>query len=570
MAYPDPLLTTTFDVIIVGGGPAGCVLASRLSEDTRKRILLIEAGPDLAQPGFEDPDLTSAFAPLGKSNPALRFPGMTAKLHDRWPGQTPYVQGFGVGGGSSINGMGVDRGLPNDFDEWRAFGIEGWDWTDVLPYFCKLEHDDDRTGTHDPALHGLEGPLPVKRAPRAAWPPFTAALCRAAERRGFPFLSDYTGDFREGFAAVPNNRENGRRISAAMAYLTRAVRNRSNFYLLTQTRVDRVIFADGRATGVEAQIDGTARRISAKEVVVTSGALRTPALLLQSGIGPASDLRALGLDVIADRQGVGTNLQNHPFVGLITYLRPPALQAKTDPIFLQNWMRFSSKLRDSPPNDMHLIMVNRGDWHALGRRVGTLVVSLFKPRSRGRVALAGADPSLPPRVEFDLLSDPLDFDRMVEAVGFGAELLSDPDVAGLRGEAFIPDGAWVSRLGRPTMVNRLIGRGLAILLDIPLLRRLALTSSLIDLEALRQSADARRAFVSRYVQVQYHPAGTCRMGTASDPSAVVDNHGRVYGVSGLRVADASIYPTIPRGCTHVIVIMTAEKIADAIKSEWTA
>lgn len=568
MADLDPILSQLFDVIIVGAGPAGCVLASRLSEDPARQVLLIEAGPDLAKPGFEDPDLLSPFAPLGKSNPALRFPGMTAKLHDRWPGQTPYVQGFGVGGGSNINGMGVDRGLPDDYDEWRSFGVTGWDWKDVLPYFCRLEHDADYAGSTPNPLHGGEGPMPVRRAHRADWPGFSAAICDAAERRGYPFLADYTGDFREGFSAVPNNEEGGRRISAAVAYLTSAVRARRNFTLVSEARVDRVVCIDGRAAGVDVQIDGDVQRLAGREVILTCGALRSPSLLMHSGIGPAEHLREQGIEVVADRSGVGANLQNHPFVGLITYLRRAAFQKKNDPTFLQNWMRFSSKAPECPPNDMHLILVNKADWHALGRRVGTMVVSLFKPYSRGRVTLASPDPSDAPHVEFDLLSDPRDFERMVGAVQFGAELLLDPKVKTMHREVFMPNGRMIARLNPRSAMNAMLARLLAAILDIPVLRALALKSSRIDLEALRDDDAARRAFISKYIQVQYHVAGTCRMGAEDDQGAVVDSTGRVHGVAGLRIADASIYPTIPRGCTHAIVIMTAEKIADAVKNGW--
>jgi 5-(hydroxymethyl)furfural/furfural oxidase len=555
-----------FDVIIAGAGPAGCALASRLSERSDKRVLLIDAGPDTV-PGTEHADTLSPF-PLPR--PELCWPGLVAEMGLNSRDGSPdaprtYLQGYGVGGASNINGMGADRPQPGDMEEWRASGAKGWGWDDVLPYFKKLEHD---LNFSDSATHGVSGPMPVRRLPRARWANFATAIADAVQRRGLALIEDYNTDFREGVGAAPTNCLEDRRVSASMAYLTAEVRRRPNLTILSGARVDHVGFTGRRAEGVQVQVDGAAKFLRGRQIIVSCGALQSPALLMRSGIGPREHLAKHGIPVVSDLAGVGANLQNHPYVALATYLPRTALQPADNPWMLQNWLRFSSNHHGCVANDMHIIPLNRCAWHELGRRVGAVAVSVFKAYSVGCVELSSADPAVSPRVRFNMLSDPRDYERLVSGLRFALQLLTDPGVAKLRCEVFLPNFHLVGSLGRRNAWNALKARVIAWILDRAPLRRVLLVGATLDPEKLLADESALRKFVATRAQLQYHPCGTCRMGASDENTTVVDSAARVLGVEALRVVDASIFPTILRANTHFTVLMAAEKIADAVKAEW--
>src|SRR5579871_257646 len=565
-------LDRLFDVIIAGAGPAGCVLAARLSEESSKQVLLIEAGPDAVVPGLEDPDLLDPFAPVASNKSAFHWPGLAAETGtDRGDGAgravQPFLQGFGVGGASNINGMGVDRGQPGDYEEWRHLGVDGWSWADVLPYFKKVERDLDFSGL-TPAMHGESGPIPVRRLPKSQWAPFAAAMADALERRGFSYIADYTADFREGFGSAPTNSLPNRRVSAAMGYLTEEVRRRPNLTVLAGTRVDRVSLVNACATGVWVERAGVRTQLRGRQIIAACGAIQSPLLLMRSGIGPRAQLASHDLALVRDAPGVGANLHNHPYIMLATYLPKIALQAPDSPSFLQNWLRYSSKHPDCIELDMHLMTFNRCDWHALGDRVGAVVVSALKYYSCGSVELAGPDPEASPKIRFNLLADQRDMERLVQGLRFALELLIDPSVARMHRELFVADEVLVSSLSRRSVLNRLRAGAIAAILDRGWALRRFLADWCIDAERLLSDERARREFVLKNARLQYHVCGTCRMGRAEDLGAVVDSEGRVHGVGALRVVDASIFPSLPRGYTHFIVLMAAEKIADVIRCEW--
>ena len=563
------------DHLIIGGGSAGCVLAARLSEDPRRRVVLVEAGRDMTLATMPAA-IRSRYPGRAYLDTANIWAGLTAAMGARRrnrdaPTPRRYEQARLLGGGSAINALLANRGAPADYDEWGALGAEGWSWEACLPYFRKLERDCDFAGP----LHGRDGPLPVRRITDARMSPFVAAVAAALAARGYPRRPDQNGPWEDGvFAAALVASEAGERVPTSVGYLTPEVRARPNLNVLTDRIAERIVFAGTRAIGASLAptAGGPAALTEASEVVVAAGAIHSPALLMRSGIGPGSDLAALDIPVVVDRRGVGRNLMEHPSIAVSAFLPRGARVPDDGEHHEQAIVRFSSGLAGAAPGDMHGAILSRSGWHAIGRRLGTLFFWVNKSHSRGEVRLASVDPRTEPVVDFRMLSDWRDLERLKAALRFGAETLAHPALDGLRGAAF--PSSYSPRVARTAVpgFGRALQRGaFAAALDGAGPWRAALIRSFVTqgvtLDALMGSDAALTDFVARNVGGTWHPSGTCRMGAGTDPLAVTDGTGLVHGTLGLRVCDASLMPSIPCANTNAPTVMVAERIADAMRGQ---
>ena len=573
-AYPSGIfgVMTTYDYIILGGGSAGCTLANRLSAKPGNKVLLVEAGRDFS-PGEEPADIRSSYPMAAAFNPAYHWGELKVRhvaAQGNAPGQeTPLrfmEQARVIGGGSSINAQMANRGSPEDYAEWAELGADGWGWDGVLPYFRKLESDQDFNGD----LHGKDGPIVVRREKEDRWTDFSHAVGKTLTNYGLPRLEDQNGPFQDGwFPCTISNHPDDHRVSAAMGYLNSDVRKRPNLEIRSETHVEKILFEGRRATGAQIRHGSQIDTVSGHEIILSSGALHTPITLMRSGIGRAGHLREHGIDVVADRAGIGANLNEHPTLAVSAYLRREARQYEQGRRHAHVAFRYTSEINGCGAQDMYVSATAKSAWHAVGLRLGSFLMWCNKPYSRGTVGLTSADPRAEPDVAFELLSDSRDLERMKDGVRRAALWFADPALARMASNPFPASYSEnVRRIGTVTTRNKILTSILGAIMDGPSpIRRAAIhhfiTEGVTLANCLADEA-AMEEFVRDGVTGCWHPSGTCRMGRADDPMAVTDPAGRVQGVENLRVCDASIFPCVPRANTNIPTIMCAEKISDAI------
>ncbi|HIB13338.1 MAG TPA: mycofactocin system GMC family oxidoreductase MftG [Dehalococcoidia bacterium] len=508
-----------YDVIVIGAGSAGCALATRLSENPNRSVLLLEAGPDYPDLAHLPDDLKYGYSTSASAVGSPFNWSFEGQLTYHQANPFPVARGKVVGGSSAINGQAFLRGIPEDYDNWASLGNDQWDYLKVLPYFRKMETDMDIRDD----FHGFDGPIPIHRHKREEEQAVQSAFYNACVAAGFPEVQDMNHPEATGVGFMPKNNLDGVRMSMALTHLN-PNRHRLNLTVRANVQATQIQFDRKRATGVHVESGGMKFIVEGDEIIVSSGAIASPHLLMLSGIGPADQLRPLGIPVLQELNGVGQNLRDHPGASIRYRVKDDVVLDLEGP-WTHTVLRYTAS-GSSARNDMQISQA-----YPAGPMYGNVLeaegvrinCSLELPVGAGELRITSTDPHVQPHLDYRYLVDSWDRQRMREGIRLIVQLIED--------DAY-----------RDVIKERINPRD----------------------EDLH-SDDALDAWLLENLYTAIHMSGTCKMGPGSDPMAVVDQHCQVHGLEGIRVVDTSVMPDVVRANTNATAILIGERVSDWIR-----